>query len=84
MADPPWNLGLKAALNQTTSPEGTDWLLNCVEKHTLKAHGVEVGVVEVVEVEVIVVVEGGAIVVVDVVLFKTVDVVLFKTVEVEV
>ena len=31
VADPPWNLGLKTALNQTTSPEGTDWLLKCVE-----------------------------------------------------
>jgi len=38
---------LKTALSQTTSPEGTDWLLKCVEKHTLLAHGVDVGVADV-------------------------------------
>ena len=39
VVDPAWNLGLKTALNQTTSPEGTDWLLKCVEKHTFRPHG---------------------------------------------
>jgi len=52
----PENLGLKTALSQTTSPAGTDWLLKFVEKHTLLAHGVEVGVVVVVVLGVIVVV----------------------------
>ncbi len=37
------NFGLKAALIQTTSPYGTDWLLKWVEKQTFLAQGVEVG-----------------------------------------
>jgi hypothetical protein len=51
----PENLGLKTALSQTMSPDGTDWLLKLVEKHTSLAHGVEVGVVdvEVLDVEVL-------------------------------
>ena len=59
VAEEPENLGLKAALNQTTSPPGTDWLLKCVEKHTCGAQGVEVGDVDVVVVVVVVVVGGG-------------------------
>jgi len=51
----PENLGLKTALSQTISPDGTDWLLNPTEKHTFLAHGVDVGVVEVVLLEVVVV-----------------------------
>jgi hypothetical protein len=54
----PENLGLKTALSQTMSPEGTDWLLKWVEKHTFLAHGVDVGVVDVV------VLEGGRVVLV--------------------
>jgi hypothetical protein len=38
-AEEPENLGLKAALSQTTSPAGTDWLLKWVEKQTFFAQG---------------------------------------------
>jgi hypothetical protein len=48
-AEEPENLGLKAALSQTTSPAGTDWLLKWVEKQTLFAQGVVVGVVVVMD-----------------------------------
>jgi hypothetical protein len=50
----PENLGLKTALSQTISPDGTDWLLNPTEKHTFLAHGVDVGVIEVVLLEAVV------------------------------
>ena len=40
VAEVPENFGLKAALSQTTSPEGGPWLLNCVEKHMFGAQGV--------------------------------------------
>ena len=40
VAELPENLGLKAALNQITSPWGGVWLLKCVEKHTFGPQGV--------------------------------------------
>jgi hypothetical protein len=43
----PENLGLKTTLSQIISPKGTDWLLKCVEKQTLYAYGVMVGIIEV-------------------------------------
>lgn len=66
-AEEPENLGLKAALSQTTSPAGTDWLLKLVEKQTFFAQGVVVGVVVVDEVVVVVVDDVGDVVVDDVV-----------------
>ena len=40
VAELPENLGLKTALNQTTSPWGGVWELNCVVKHTFGPQGV--------------------------------------------
>jgi hypothetical protein len=79
-AEEPENLGLKAALSQTTSPAGTDWLLKWVEKQTWFAQGVVVGVVvvmdevvdEVDEEEVVVVVDDVGDVVVDDVVYELV------------
>ena len=68
-AEVPENLGLKTALSQIMSPGGGVWLLNWVEKHTFIAHGVDVGVVDVVVLVdgVLDVVEAGVVGVVDVV-----------------
>jgi hypothetical protein len=85
----PENLGLKTALSQTTSPGGTDWLLNCVEKHTPVAHGVEVGEVHVVvvvicmRVLVLYTVVGIALVTVLVIMIEVVVVVVVVVVELQ-